>query len=157
VGPIITKSFVAANTVNFATDFGVARYNSNGSIDTAFGLHGAVLTGFGTATPFAVPTSLAIERNGDVIVAGQAAQSLPSSFALARFTPTGALDTTFGSGGEVVTAFGANVAAITAVALDSAGRLVSDGYRSQRGRFSHYDQYGHGPVSYAIESGSTKS
>ena len=128
VGPIISKSFVAANAVNFATGFGVAGYNSNGSIDTAFGLHGAVLTGFGTATPFAVPTSLAIERNGDVIVVGQAAQSLPpSSFALARYTPTGALDPTFGSSGEVVTAFGANAAAITAVALDSAGRLVAVG------------------------------
>jgi uncharacterized delta-60 repeat protein len=129
VGPIISKSFVAANGlgVGIATDFGVARYNSNGSIDAAFGLHGATLTSFGAATPFADPASLAIERNGDIIVAGQAAQSLPSSFALARYTPTGALDTTFGSGGKVVTAFGANVAAIAAVALDSAGRLVAVG------------------------------
>jgi len=125
VGPIISKSFVATSAI--VTDFGVVRYNPNGSLDTFFGLHGAALTGFGSATPFAVPTSLAIEKNGDIIVAGQAAQSLPSSFALARYTPTGALDTTFGSGGTVVTAFGGNVAAITAVALDSEGRLVAVG------------------------------
>jgi len=129
VGPIISKSFVAPNNfpLPIRTSFGVARYNSNGSIDATFARHGAALTSFGSATPFAVPTSLAIEINGDIIVAGQAAQLPPSSFALARYTPTGALDTTFGSGGKVVTAFGANAAAITAVALDSEGRLVAVG------------------------------
>ncbi|MBV8987575.1 MAG: hypothetical protein JO372_03340 [Solirubrobacterales bacterium] len=44
----------------------------------------------------------AVEPNGDVVVAG--ARFLGSSvFGLARFTPTGALDTTFGSAGTVTT------------------------------------------------------
>ena len=41
--------------------------------------------------------------------------------------PTGILDTTFGTGGKVTTAFGTNNGTITAVALDSAGRLVAVG------------------------------
>ena len=76
-----------------------------------------------------------LKSNGDIIVAGQAGQpfsvtsiSSPASFALARFTPTGALDSTFGTGGKVVTSFGKTATAgIVAVAIDGEGRLVAAG------------------------------
>jgi uncharacterized delta-60 repeat protein len=127
-GPIISKAFVAAfPAVPFDSEFGLVRYASNGSIDTTFGKHGLVLTDFSSVANFAVPNTLAIELNGDIIAAGQAAQSTASSLAVTRYTPTGAIDTTFGSGGKVLTAFGTSSAAIAAVTPDSDGRLVAVG------------------------------
>ena len=132
VGPIVSRSFITGTNfpgVAFDSGFGLARYNPNGAIDTTFGTRGAVITSFGNAAPLAFPNSITIESNGDLIAAGEGAfqpsNSNPvSSFALARYTSTGALDTTFGSGGTVLTPFGNNTAAIVATALDSEGRLV---------------------------------
>jgi len=85
--------------------------------------------------PSVTPSDVAIETNGNIIVAGQAVQLNPTAFlpgpglfALARYTPTGALDGTFGTGGKVVTSFGKNATAgIAAIAIDSEGRLVAVG------------------------------
>jgi uncharacterized delta-60 repeat protein len=117
------------------TGFGLTRYNSNGSLDTSFGHQGGVVTDFRNIAPSVTPSDVAIETNGNIIVAGQAVQLNPTAFlpgpglfALARYTPTGALDGTFGTGGKVVTSFGKNATAgIAAIAIDSEGRLVAVG------------------------------
>ena len=117
------------------TGFGVSRYNANGSLDLSFGHQGGVVTDFSSVGPVTTASDLAIESNGDIIVAGQAGQpfsitsiSSPASFALARYTPTGALDSGFGAGGKLVTSFGKTATAgIVAVAIDSEGRLVAAG------------------------------
>ena len=117
------------------TGFGVTRYNANGTLDNSFGHQGGVVTDFSSVGPVTTPSDVAIESNGDIIVAGQAGQPLsvtsissPASFALARYTPTGALDSTFGTGGKVVTSFGKTATAeIVAVAIDGEGRLVAAG------------------------------
>jgi uncharacterized delta-60 repeat protein len=144
VGPIVNKALVATfPNVTFDTEFGVQRYNLNGGIDFKFGSHGAALAGFGTA-PYAEPNSLAIDSKGNVVAAGQVQPSGPggagteSSFAIARFTPAGVLDTTFGTGGTVVTpasTFGttATEVGIAAIALDSEGRIVAVGSVADNG------------------------
>jgi uncharacterized delta-60 repeat protein len=117
------------------TGFELIRYNLNGSIDTGFGHLGAAITDFRSFAPLTNPSDLVIESNGGIVVAGQAAQPAssifipdPSAFILARFTSTGQLDPTFGSGDKIVTSFGNNVTAgIAAAALDSEGRLVAAG------------------------------
>lgn len=50
-----------------------------------------------------------------------------SSFALARYLSTGQLDATFGTGGLVTTSFGASAAGISALALQSDGKIVAAG------------------------------
>jgi uncharacterized delta-60 repeat protein len=114
--------------------FGLVRYNSNGSVDTAFGGGGVVATSFSLnpAQPDATLFALALQSNGDIVAAGSAANSTPFSplaadFALARYTSNGGLDTTFGSGGKVTTAFGNNQASIYALALQSDGKIVAVG------------------------------
>ena len=54
-----------------------------------------------------------------------------ADFALSRYTPVGAIDTSFGSGGKVTTAFGANEAGIYALALQSDGKIVAAGSSQQ--------------------------
>ncbi|MBV9157251.1 MAG: hypothetical protein JO097_13390 [Acidobacteriaceae bacterium] len=141
VGPITSKSFVVTvPALTFETAFAAARYNSNGGIDDTFGSEGAAITSFGSA-PVAVPSGLVIQSDGRIIAAGEVETSVsagepPSaSLALARYTSTGALDTSFGSGGTVLTSIGpsssTNAAGIVAVALDAEGRLVAVGNVSE--------------------------
>jgi uncharacterized delta-60 repeat protein len=141
VGPILSKSFVATSpSLTFETEFAVARYNANGGVDPMFGSEGAALTTFGSA-PFAYPSSVVLQSNGDIIAAGEVEATGPTStapsasFGLARYTSTGALDSTFGSGGKVLTTItlssGASVAGIAAITLDANQRLVALGTVSQ--------------------------
>jgi uncharacterized delta-60 repeat protein len=132
----VTSRVLLGQLPNLITDTGfeLIRYNANGGIDTSFGHQGAAIRDFSSVAPFSSSSDLVIEPNGDIIVAGQAAQPDvtifipgPSAFALAGFTSSGQLDPSFGSGGKVVTSFGKLTAGIAAVALDGQGRLVAAG------------------------------
>lgn len=129
------SNILVAGTVDTggnSTGFGLVRFSSDGSIDTAFGTKGGVITTFpGLASAFA----LGVQANGDIVAAGAAATGSPSgaaAFALARYSDIGGLDSGFGSGGEVTTAFGSNLAAIYALAIQVDGKIVVVG-SSQRG------------------------
>ena len=132
VGGTVVTSLSINNGNSFG--FGLVRFNSNGSVDGTFGETGAVTTSFTPTEPDATLFALAIQSNGDIVVAGAAGQPAgnpafvtPADFALARYTSNGGLDTTFGSGGKVTTAFGNNFASIYALALQSDGKIVAVG------------------------------
>lgn len=85
--------------------FGVVRYLTNGRLDTTFGTGGRKQTAF---TNFInSPTSLALQPDGKMVVAGAAssADGTLSEFAVARFNANGAPDTRFGAGGRVTPNF----------------------------------------------------
>ena len=111
--------------------FFVARFNSDGSLDTSFGDNGSA-TAFG-ASDDDWATSIALQPDGKIVVAG-ALQSQPQngllppdfSLALARYNANGSLDSTFGNGGTVVTPWGASVWAY-GVAIDGQGHIVVAG------------------------------
>jgi uncharacterized delta-60 repeat protein len=121
------------------TGFGVVRYNANGSIDTSFnpglgvGTGGGVVTGFGNSLPNGAAFALAIQSNGEIVVAGTAGAGLlggsyfsSSSFVLARYTTNGHLDASFGNNGTVTTTLDA-ISFISALALQSDGKIVAAG------------------------------
>ncbi|MEO8438624.1 MAG: hypothetical protein ABI540_00220 [Spartobacteria bacterium] len=93
----------------FGGDFVLARYNSNGSLDTTFGNGGIVTTIFPGQGSFA--SALALQPDGKILAAGtdyvnfSSDDSSNTDFALARYNPDGSLDPTFGSGGLVTTDF----------------------------------------------------
>jgi uncharacterized delta-60 repeat protein len=89
------------NNQTIATEaIALVRYTPSGKLDTTFGSKGVALAAF---TDFInSPTSVAVLPNGDIIVVGfSETTSGGFQFAMARFTPNGALDSTFGSGGLV--------------------------------------------------------
>jgi uncharacterized delta-60 repeat protein len=111
--------------------YGVAltRYNANGSIDTSFGKNGGAVTPFAGNTD-AVAYAVAIQSNGEIVAAGQAGSEAPdgpSSFALARFTANGQIDTSFGTNGIVTTPFANNTAFVSALAIQSDSKIVAVG------------------------------
>lgn len=83
-------------------DFGLARFNSDGGIDTSFGDNGRVTTNFfnGVDTAFAVK----VQSNGKIVAAG-ARGGIETAFGIARYNPNGSLDASFGIGGKVETFF----------------------------------------------------
>jgi uncharacterized delta-60 repeat protein len=81
-------------------DFAVARYTTTHTLDPTFGDGGVVLTDFGRSYDWAY--ALALQPDGRIVVAGVSDVSGSKDFALARYMPNGALDTSFGDGGLVV-------------------------------------------------------
>lgn len=98
------KIVVAAAAFNGADDdFGVARFNANGSLDTTFGRLGQQTTSFGRDIDVA---SVAIDANGKIVVAGTLRTDSGRDFAMVRYLANGSLDTTFGNSGKQTTSFG---------------------------------------------------
>ena len=76
-------------------NFALVRYTSNG---TLIGTTTAAFFNNGINSPIAA----AVQSNGNIVVAGTASgTNQPQVFAIARFTPGGQLDPTFGDGGLV--------------------------------------------------------
>jgi len=104
------------------TTFAVARYNSDGSLDSSFGTGGMVTTDFGVDGEGV--NGLAIQPDGKIIAAGEAGGVL----ALARYNPDGSLDPTFGSGGIPGTVESGVIAGgHEGVALQPDGKIVVAG------------------------------
>ncbi len=115
----------------FLGDFELARYNSNGSLDTAFGNGGIVTTSFPGQGSYAF--ALALQTDGKILAAGtdfvnfSSDDSSNTDFALARYNPNGTPDLTFGGGGQITTDFdGFNDDAFS-VLLQPDGKIVAVG------------------------------
>ena len=106
-------------------DFALARYNSNGSLDTTFDGDGKVTTDFGNSGD--VVHSVAIQSDGKIVVAGYRWNGSNGDFALARYNSNGTLDATFDGDGKVTTDFGNSEDAARSVAIQSDGKIVVAG------------------------------
>ena len=90
------KIVVAGFTTSGGQAFGTLRYNTNGSLDTSFGISGKVTTTVGAVNE---AHALAIQPTGKIVVAGDTGSGGNVNFALVRYNKNGVLDTTFNSGG----------------------------------------------------------
>ncbi|MEA3341390.1 MAG: hypothetical protein U9R15_15605 [Chloroflexota bacterium] len=108
-------------------DFAVARYNTDGSLDTGFGAGGIVTTTFGVDIRDEA-RGVVILQNGKIVVAGSSgAATAVDNFALACYNSDGSLDTTFGTGGITTTTIVAGENRGYAIATQSDGQLVVAG------------------------------
>jgi uncharacterized delta-60 repeat protein/uncharacterized repeat protein (TIGR01451 family) len=107
------------------SNFALARYKPDGSLDASFDGDGKVVTDFGADDGAA---AVAIEANGKIVAAGFSGTGAnPNNFALARYNDDGSLDATFDSDGRVVTDFGIDDV-ILGVAIQADGKIVAAGY-----------------------------
>ncbi len=133
------------------SEFVLARYNPDGSLDTSFGTGGITSTVVPESPPpsdainqsfppFADANSVAILPGGEILVGGSAGFEVESSslygsyvtsfFALVRYEPDGSLDTAFGDGGIVQTTFDGSDASLSGIALRPDGKFVAVGSAS---------------------------
>ncbi len=109
-------------------DFALVLYTSNG---TLIGTTRAAFFDNGINSPIAA----AVQSNGNIVVAGTASgTNQPNVFAIARFTPRGQLDTSFGDGGLVTTDISGTLPGLTAVIVQSNGQIVVGGASGTGGR-----------------------
>jgi uncharacterized delta-60 repeat protein len=121
--------------------FGVARYRTDGSLDTAFGGDGMVTTNL---TPhswsFDWANAVAIQPDGRILAAGEAGsphyvlsssqgdeQRRGGQMALVRYRPNGTLDPAFGGDGKVMTNITPKIDTANDVAIQANGKIVAAG------------------------------
>jgi uncharacterized delta-60 repeat protein len=145
-GGSLTNNSVQPVLGNEPSGFAVSRYLGVGVTDASFGTNGGTVTSIPGYLTVAT-SGLAVQASGDVVTLGTATQvtqsALLTAFGLARYTPTGQLDTTFGTNGTVVTSFGfgAVSASVSAngLAIQSDGKIVAVGGYSQVVPFHGFD------------------
>ncbi len=86
-----------------ASDFALARYNPNGSLDTSFSGDGKQTTDFGGS---ATGDGVALQGGRQDRRGRPRAAAAGNDFALARYNPNGSLDTSFSGDGKQTTDFG---------------------------------------------------
>jgi uncharacterized delta-60 repeat protein len=105
----------------------LACFKANGSLDTSFNGTGKVTTDFG-GDGNAEGRSVAVQTDGKIVVAGYATAGGVEKFAVERYKTDGALDTSFGGTGRVLTAVGISGSNAAGVALQKDGKIVVAGY-----------------------------
>jgi uncharacterized delta-60 repeat protein len=115
------------------SDFAIARYNPNGTLDTTFNTTGKVLTDLSGAGSQDEASAVAIQSDGKIVAAGDSTVGGGNpDFALARYKADGTLDRAFNSTGRVLTDFGGFDVAY-AVVIQSARRIVAGGFSDVSG------------------------
>jgi uncharacterized delta-60 repeat protein len=122
---------VVAGATDLNSEFALVRYNPDGSLDTSFNGTGKVTIDFGDGYENA--SSLAVQSNGKIVVAGVAAGGGNGDFALVRFNTDGSLDTSFNGNGKVTTDIAGGNDSGESVAVQSDGKIVVAGYSNGGG------------------------
>jgi uncharacterized delta-60 repeat protein len=122
------KIVVAGDSFNGSNfDFGLVRYNSDGSLDNSFDTDGKLTTAVSSETDQA--NSLSIQTDGKIIVVGQSSLfPVNTGFAIVRYNTNGSLDTSFSFDGKDTQAVGVENAGAFTSAIQADGKILVGGY-----------------------------
>jgi uncharacterized delta-60 repeat protein len=115
--------------VGLVPRFAVAHYGSGGKLDPHFGSDGKNLIDVSRGTDIAY--GIAQRSDGGFILVGYASHAGGNDWGMVAVTPQGRIDTTFGDGGHVITAFGPAFEYAYGVAIQPNGRIVVVGRASR--------------------------
>lgn len=118
------KILVVGHTINDDNyAFAMARYNSDGSLDSSFSGDGKLVTDSGFAC-----SSVVLQADGKIVIAGYDNPFDPDfDFAVARYNADGSLDSSFGNGGKVITDFDSGSDSITSAIVQNDGKILVAG------------------------------
>lgn len=123
-------------TINGMTDFTLARYNPDGSLDNSFGDAGFVITDFGNDVNSSI-SGMAIQADGKIVGAGTSGTRAfgRDDFALARYNSDGTLDTGFGNSGIVITDFldEENTERAEVITIEADNKILAGGFMGPAG------------------------
>lgn len=125
-GKVITVGWTS--TTAGGTDLAIVRHTRDGALDPSFGTGGKVVTAVGAGRASDQAYAVALQADGKILVGGVTATSgTDNDFLLVRYLADGSLDTTFGTGGRVITSFGASTDRIQAILVQDDGKIVVGG------------------------------
>ncbi|HEX8370760.1 MAG TPA: carboxypeptidase regulatory-like domain-containing protein [Pyrinomonadaceae bacterium] len=115
-------------------NFAVARYTTDGFLDTDFDIDGRVITDFIAGNADSA-RALVIQADGKIVVGGITTQAAITSAAFIRYNPDGAPDIEFDSSianpngdGKTVIPIGESSDFMTNIAIQNDGRIIAVGY-----------------------------
>ncbi len=109
-------------------DFTLVRYNSDGGLDNSFDTDGIVISPIGTGGDSG--SSLALQVDGKIILAGNSLVGSNANFTLVRYNSNGSLDGTFDSDGIVTTSIGPSNSWGTSTSIQVDGKIILAGWSS---------------------------
>ena len=127
-GKIVVVGVSRPGGINARNDFAIARFNADGTVDTAFGADGKAYVDFLGGHDEA--NALIVQADGRIALIGHAATDVGGSafdFAVARLTDAGVLDTTFDSDGRATVNVAGELDRAYAAALQPDGAIVLAG------------------------------
>lgn len=139
-GKIVVAGFADMGPGAGRRNFMLARYNPDGTLDGSFGSGGIVVTPVAPDDNNDIVTTngVTVDPSGRIVVTGQANMGPGAggfNSALARYLPSGALDSSFGSGGIVTTAVASadNFDTLVGAAINADGKIVTAGVAEAEG------------------------
>ncbi len=135
----------SSDSAGHGADFLLARYTTSGALDPSFGQGGLVTTDFAGQDDRG--QAVALQEDGKLVVAGRTVTALTSDgqpdidTAVARYTPDGTLDPTFGTGGKTVTPMSPLRDEAHAVAVRADGKIMVAGSRTSGAASSANDDF----------------
>ena len=126
------------------SDFVLARYNPNGTLDTTFGNGGATLMDLDGKDD--VLNSVSIQQDGKIVAAGYTFNGSRNDFVILRINTSGSIDTTFGDQGLHILDIGNGNNAFEDIFILSDDSIIAVGHTSNEndldGLIVKYDSNG---------------
>jgi uncharacterized delta-60 repeat protein len=109
-----------------SSEFLIARFNPDGSLDSTFGKAGVTRITPGLANSAA--DAVQVQDDGKIVVAGIVSSSNGYDWAVLRLRPDGFQDISFGTVGLVSGSFGADASVATDLEIQPDGRIIVGGF-----------------------------
>ena len=123
---------VGQRKVDYFSDFALACYKPNGSLDASFGENGKVTTTVVISDELGnsndIANSVAIKSDGKIIVVGYITLDSSEKFALACYEPNGHIDASFGINGFVTGVSYGGQSVLNSVAIMPNGNIIVAGF-----------------------------
>ena len=128
---LITGTTAASDPNNLSTiisgDVVLARINTNGTLDTGFGVNGVITTDMGGNDDASI---VKVQGDGKILVAGESIRfgnQFIKDLSIARYNSNGTLDSTFGTNGKLLTGFPFNNIEVSDLTIQADGKIVITG------------------------------
>ncbi|MBL9142033.1 MAG: choice-of-anchor D domain-containing protein, partial [Verrucomicrobiaceae bacterium] len=122
-GKIIIGGYSRTGSGN--DDYAIIRLNTNGTLDTTFGTSGITKVDFNGGTDRA--NALVVLSDNSIVIAGMSSDfnlSPDIDYSVAKLTPNGALDSSFGTAGKVTVDVGEQQDSANGLTVQSDGRII---------------------------------
>jgi uncharacterized delta-60 repeat protein len=150
-GKIVVAGTTYDDYNNINENLAVARFNGDGSLDTAFGGTGIVITDLGNNE---IGNDFVLQPDGKIILIGKIYDSNFSDLLLVRYNSDGSLDNTFGVNGKIINDFGNFPDSGNGVAMQSNGMIVVAGSSNGKALLARYilDASNHQQIAASFKS-----
>lgn len=119
---------------NLGDSMVIARYNTNGTLDSGFANGGIFRYEHGNIYSTDKLYGIALQPDGKIVAAGRVTVGNGNpAFAVIRLNTNGTFDSTFGTGGIVVKDFFSSIDEATEVAIQPDGKILVSGWVTQGG------------------------